>query len=115
MPLFTKRWDDPFPRRWLRLLITRYRPRGLPNHKSLERLDPNLGLQQRASCRRLRKAGLKIFLGRLPRCLPARNESQSAASQAGRAHKAGENESHSLLLAMHGESRCHRSLLKEAD
>jgi uncharacterized protein YeaO (DUF488 family) len=116
MSLFTKRWDDPVASNdGFRLLITRYRPRGLP--KSAETWDawnPNLGPSKELHAAAYGKCGLQISWD-VYRAAYLREMKSQANAIAELAARVKSGETITLLCSSQctRESRCHRSLLKE--
>jgi len=117
MPLRTKRWDDDVePDDGLRLLITRYRPRGLPKwaenwHDWWPELAPSKELHAGA----YGKGGLKISWPIYVRRFYAEMKSPDAQARLAELRaRLAKGETITLLCssACVRESRCHRSLLR---
>src|SRR4051794_38304406 len=116
MPIRTKRWDDPAePDDGFRLLICRYRPRGIA--KSAETWDawePNLGPSRDLHAGAYGKKGAmlswesyrKLFLNEM-------RQQTALIDQLAQRLAAGETITLLCSSACTRESRCHRSLLKE--
>lgn len=116
MPIRTRRWDDPpEPGDGYRLLVTRYRPRGLP--KTAETWDawqPDLGPSKDLHAAAYGKAGLKFHWDDYRRRYLAEMRQQTPAIRE-LAHRVAAGETITLLCSSQctRESRCHRSLLRE--
>lgn len=116
MPIFTKRWDDPIdPTDGTRILITRYRPRGLA--KSAERWSewlPDLGPSKELHAHAYGKRGVQIDWNTY-RTAYLREMLAQSATIAALAERVNAGETITLLCSSQceRESRCHRSLLKE--
>ena len=116
MPIKTKRWDDPRePDDGHRLLVCRYRPRGLA--KELETWDawePKLGPSVELHAGAYGKSGTSVPWEVYRRRYRTEMQKQKAliAALAGRV-KAGETITLLCSSSCTRESRCHRSLLKE--
>ena len=116
MAIRTKRWDDPRePEDGFRLLICRYRPRGVA--KSAETWDawePDLGPSRELHAGVYGKKGTKISWETYRKLYLS--EMRSRADLIDRlAQRVAAGEPITLLCssACERESRCHRSLLKE--
>src|SRR5581483_9185329 len=115
MPILTRRWNDPpFPDEGRRILITRYRPRGVS--KANETWDvwmPNLGPSKELHAAVYGKVGTGIswetYLGRYR----IEMKSQTDAIRE-LAEKVRQGETITLICSSQcdRESRCHRSVLK---
>ena len=117
MPLQTKRWNDPTDAAddGHRLLVTRYRPRGLA--KSAETWDawqPNLGPSKELHAAVYGKSGVPIPWETYRRRYLIEMKSQSAAIEE-LAKRVANGETITLLCSSQcvRESRCHRSLLRD--
>jgi uncharacterized protein YeaO (DUF488 family) len=116
MPIFTKRWDDPIePTDGTRILITRYRPRGLA--KSAETWTewlPDLGPSKDLHAHAYGKRGVEIDWNTY-RTAYLREMQQQTTAIAALAKRLAGGETITLLCSSQcvRESRCHRSLLKE--
>lgn len=118
MPIFTRRWDDPpEPTDGTRILITRYRPRGLK--KEFEtwsawypELAPSIELHAAAYGKNGLKIGWEIYRRRY---LAEMKSPDARARIAELAARLRNGETLTLLCssACTRESRCHRSLLAE--
>ena len=116
MPVRTKRWNDPAePDDGLRVLICRYRPRGV--RKQDEAWDmwyPNLG-----PSKTLHRAVYTEEASKLPwpqyrrRYLEEQRASGALIEELAKRVKSGETITLLCSSACVRESRCHRSLLKE--
>lgn len=117
MPVKTKRWDDPRESDdGYRLLVCRYRPRGLPKaDETWDAWDPGLGPSRELHAAAYGKGDLlklswetyraKYFREMLP-------QKEKIAALAARV-KSGQTVTLLCSSACIRESRCHRSLLKE--
>ena len=116
MPIRTRRWDDPSePGDGFRLLVTRYRPRGLPREaETWDAWNPNLGPSKHLHAAAYGKTGLKFHWEDYRRRYLAEMRSQTEAIRE-LAHRVKAGETITLLCSSQcvRESRCHRSLLKE--
>ena len=116
MPIRTKRWDDPRePDDGSRLLVTRYRPRGLPKaDETWDAWQPNLGPSKELHAAAYGKAGLKFHWDDYRRRYLAEMRMQTATIEE-LAKRVASGESITLLCSSQcvRESRCHRSLLRE--
>ena len=116
MPLTTKRWDDPVdPGDGLRILVSRYRPRGL--RRSDETWDewiPQLGPSPALHARFYGKAGIAIGWSTYQREYLREMRGQQAiiTDLAARVAR-GERITLLCSTACVHESRCHRSLLRD--
>src|SRR5436190_2026030 len=116
MPIRTRRWNDPVEEGdGTRLLICRYRPRGVA--KSAETWDawrPELGPSRELHAAVYGKAGFVLPWERYRRRYLAEMKGQTAAiAELARRVAAGETITLLCSSACVRESRCHRSLLKE--
>jgi uncharacterized protein YeaO (DUF488 family) len=116
MPIRTRRWDDPSePDDGFRLLVTRYRPRGLPREaETWDAWNPHLGPSRELHAAAYGKTGLKFHWEDYRRRYLAEMRSQTEAIRE-LAHRVAGGETITLLCSSQcvRESRCHRSLLKE--
>ena len=116
MPIRTKRWDDPRdPEDGFRLLVCRYRPRGLPKaEETWDHWQPELGPSRALHAAFYGKDRLPTswaeYRQRYLREMLAQKE--AIASLAAR-HQAGETITLLCSSECKREARCHRSLLKE--
>ena len=116
MPLKTKRWNDPIERDdGHRLLVTRYRPRGLPKsdetwHAWEKDLAPSIELHAAAYGKGERlMLSWDIYRQRyLKEMLAQKSKIQALAERI----KAGETITLLCSAQCTREERCHRSLLK---
>jgi uncharacterized protein YeaO (DUF488 family) len=116
MPIRTKRWDDPKdPDDGFRLLVTRYRPRGLPKaDETWDAWQPNLGPSRELHAAVYGKRGLAIGWTDYRRRYWAEMRTQTAAIEE-LARRVAAGETITLLCSSQcvRESRCHRSLLRD--
>lgn len=116
MPIRTKRWDDPRePDDGHRLLVTRYRPRGLPkDQETWDAWQPDLGPSRELHAAAYGKAGLKFHWDDYKRRYLAEMKGQVPVIEA-LAKRVAAGETITLLCSSQctRESRCHRSLLRE--
>ena len=117
MPIKTKRWDDPTdPDDGFRLLICRYRPRGLPKaDETWDAWNPDLGPSKELHAAVYGKAGrTQLTWDVYRRRYLTEMRNQTAAIEE-LAKRAAAGETITLLCSSQcvRESRCHRSLLKE--
>ena len=116
MPIRTRRWDDPRePDDGLRLLITRYRPRGLPREaETWDAWQPSLGPSKALHAAAYGKTGIKIPWETYRRRYLVEMRSQTEAiTDLARHVAAGQTLTLLCSSACVRESRCHRSLLRE--
>lgn len=116
MPIRTKQWDDPRePADGFRLLVSRYRPRGLPKaDETWDNWSPDLGPSKELHAAFYGKDGVPVNwpLYRNRYRLEMRQQRDAIAKLADRS-RAGETITLLCSSACTRESRCHRSLLKE--
>ena len=116
MPIKTKRWDDPREADdGFRLLVTRYRPRGLPkDQETWDAWQPHLGPSKELHAAAYGKAGLKFHWDDYRRRYLAEMRTHGAAIEE-LAMRVAAGETITLLCSSQcvRESRCHRSLLRE--
>jgi len=117
MPIKTKRWDDPKNADdGFRLLVCRYRPRGLPkSDETWDAWNPNLGPSKELHAAVYGKKGrLSITWDVYRRRYLTEMRGQTAAIEE-LAERVAAGETITLLCSSQcvRESRCHRSLLKE--
>jgi uncharacterized protein YeaO (DUF488 family) len=116
MVIRTKRWNDPREADdGFRLLITRYRPRGLRKEdETWDAWNPDLGPSKDLLAHFKGKVGEGIDWSTYRRLylVEMRKHRDAIAELAGRA-KAGETITLLCSSSCMRESRCHRSLLKE--
>jgi len=116
MPIYTRRWDDP-PREGegLKILVTRYRPRGLAKaDETWDQLMPNLGPSTQLHAAVYGKTGTgmqwPVYRARyLSEMLSQRRAIHDLA------RRVANGETLTLLCSSQctRESRCHRSLPRE--
>lgn len=116
MPIRTKRWDEPRePEDGLRILVTRFRPRGLPKEQETwdvwrKNLAPSPELVKAYREKDAKSLNWQVYRSRY---LQEMKEQAEAIDQLAHAAAAG----HTLTLLCSSscfrENRCHRSLLKE--
>ena len=116
MPIKTKRWNDPVePDDGFRLLVTRYRPRGVSKaDETWDQWRPQLGPDRDLHAAVYGKHGSPIPWPQYRRRYleQQRQNTELIASLAQRI-RAGETITLLCSSACVRESRCHRSLLKE--
>ena len=116
MPIKTKRWDDPAePNDGFRLLITRYRPRGVSKEQETwDEWQPRFG-----PGKELHRAVYTDGSSPIPwpqyrrQYLQEQRPNAEAIANLARRVAAGETITLLCSSACVRESRCHRSLLKE--
>jgi uncharacterized protein YeaO (DUF488 family) len=116
MPLKTKRWDDPAePDDGFRLLVTRYRPRGVSKaDETWDAWQPALG-----PTKELHRAVYTTSSTPIPwpqyrrRYLEEQRDNQDAIEALARRVAAGETITLLCSTACVREARCHRSILRE--
>jgi len=116
MPVLTRRWNDPQgPRDGYRVLICRYRPRGVSkSEETWDAWDPSFG-----PSKELHAAVYTPSASPIPWALYRRRYLEEQRSNRDRiaqlAKRVRDGETITLLCssACDRESRCHRSLLKE--
>lgn len=116
MPIRTKRWDDPRESDdGFRLLVCRYRPRGLPKaEETWDEWNADLGPSKELHAAAYGKKGLKFTWDDYRRRYLAEMKAQTAAIEELAARvRAGETITLLCSSSCDRESRCHRSLLKE--
>jgi uncharacterized protein YeaO (DUF488 family) len=116
MPIRTKRWDDPREAEdGFRLLVCRYRPRGLPKaDETWDAWNAHLGPSKELHAAAYGKKGLKFTWDDYRRRYLAEMKSQTAAiDELAKRARAGETITLLCSSSCDRESRCHRSLLKE--
>ena len=116
MPIRTKQWNDPRePDDGHRLLVSRYRPRGVAKvDETWDAWAPDLGPSQALHAAFYGKGGVPVNwpVYRNRYLLEMRKQREAIASLAERS-RAGETITLLCSSACTRESRCHRSLLKE--
>ena len=116
MSIRTKRWGDlREPDDGFRLLVTRYRPRGLPkSEETWDAWQPNLGPSRELHAAAYGTAGLKFHWDDYRRRYLAEMRSQTAAiDELARRVAAGETITLLCASTCTREARCHRSILRE--
>jgi|SRR6185437_9716519 len=116
MPIRTKCWDDPKdPADGFRLLVCRYRPRGLPkSNETWDDWNADLGPSKELHAAAYGKNGLKFNWDDYRRRYLMEMKSQSAPiSELARRVASGETITQLCSSSCVRESRCHRSLLAE--
>jgi len=116
MPIRTRRWDDPVEEGdGLRLLVTRYRPRGVKKEEETwNQWMPNLGPSKELHAAVYGKSGLPIGWEIYKRRYLAEMKGQrEAIAELAKKVKSGETITLLCSSACVRESRCHRSLLRE--
>ena len=118
MPIKTKRWDDPREADdGFRLLVCRYRPRGLPKaEETWDDWNADLGPSKELHAAAYGKKGLKFNWDDYRRRYLAEMKAPNrVAAIEELAQRVASGETITLLCssACERESRCHRSLLKE--
>ena len=115
-PILTRRWNDPpWPDEGFRLLVTRYRPRGVSrSEETWDAWNPNLAPSVKLHAAAYGKGVLKIPWAtyRAQYRLEMRQQKPGIEALARRV-AAGEQITLICSSACDRESRCHRSLLKE--
>lgn len=117
MPVKTKRWNDRRdPDDGLRILICRYRPRGLPkSEETWDQWRPELGPSRELHAAVYGKGGRPPIPWSTYRNLYLREMRAQSAAIAELARRAERGQTLTLLCssACQREDRCHRSLLKK--
>jgi len=120
MKLYTKRWNDPKdPGDGLRILITRYRPRGLPKSEEtwdawMKELAPSA--EQLAGYQGKSRTAKLTWEGYRAAYLREMRGSEASQERIGElARRVADGEAITLLCssACVREARCHRSLLRD--
>lgn len=116
MPVRTKRWNDPRESAdGFRLLVARYRPRGVAKaDETWDAWEPDLGPTRQLHAAVYGKGGVPLSWAvyRKRYLLEMRKQREKIADLAKRS-RAGETITLLCSSACTRESRCHRSLLKE--
>ncbi len=116
MPIKTKQWNDPVePDDGFRLLVSRYRPRGLAKaDETWDAWEPDLGPTKELHAAFYGKNGVPVnwtlYRGRYQLEMQKQREKIAELSKRSRA---GETITLLCSSACTRESRCHRSVLKE--
>lgn len=116
MPLYTKRWDDPKEAAdGFRLLVTRYRPRGVSKaDETWDQWLPALGPDKSLHAAVYTETSSKIPWPTYRRhYLEQQKKNQQMIADLARRVAAGETITLLCSSACVRESRCHRSILKE--
>ena len=116
MPLKTKRWDDPVePDDGFRLLVTRYRPRGLSKEgETWVHWDPSLAPSKELHRAVYPKSGAPIPWPQYRRrYLDEQRRNKPTIQDLARRVRSGETITLLCSSACVRESRCHRSILRE--
>ena len=116
MPIRTKRWNDPIdPDDGTRILITRYRPRGVAKaDETWTEWHPNLGPSKELHAAAYGKERLQIdWAVYRSAYLKEMAHQKDAITRLAQRVAAGETITLLCSSACERESRCHRSLLKE--
>jgi len=116
MPIKTKRWNDPAePDDGFRLLVCRYRPRGLPKEQETwDQWLPALGPSRELHAAFYGKNRLPASWGEYrPRYLKEMLAQKAAIATLAERDRAGETITLLCSAECTREARCHRSLLKE--
>jgi uncharacterized protein YeaO (DUF488 family) len=116
MPVRTKRWNDPKePDDGLRILITRYRPRGLPKaEETWDQWRPNLGPSKELLAAFQGKGRTKLpWSSYRTQCLIEMRSQKEAIDELVRRVAAGETITLLCSSSCVDERRCHRKLLRE--
>ena len=116
MPIKTKRWDDPVePDDGFRLLVTRYRPRGIAREaETWDEWRPELG-----PSKELHRAVYTESSTPIPwplyrrRYLEEQRKNQAVILELARRVQGGETVTLLCSSACVREARCHRSILRE--
>src|SRR4051812_37066188 len=117
MPIKTKRWNDPTdPDDGFRLLITRYRPRGVS--KSAETWDawqPRFGPSRELLAQFKTKDGSPIQWAQYRKryLMEQKRDNSEGIEELAQRVKSGETITLLCSSSCTRESRCHRSLLRE--
>ena len=116
MAIKTKRWDDPREDDdGFRVLVCRYRPRGLPkSEETWDAWEPDLGPTKELHAAAYGKGGVPLNwpLYRSSYLKEMRRQQEKITELAKRS-QAGETVTLLCSSSCTRESRCHRSLLKE--
>ena len=115
-PIKTRRWNDPEERdEGFRLLVTRYRPRGVAKaNETWDAWEPELGPSVQLHAAAYGKGVLMIpWATYRSRYLLEMRKQKAAIDDLARRVASGEQITLLCSSACERESRCHRSLLKE--
>jgi uncharacterized protein YeaO (DUF488 family) len=116
MPIKTRRWNDPPDNdEGYRLLVTRYRPRGVAKaDETWDAWEPNLGPSSELHAVAYGKGGVPLnWPAYRNRYLLEMRQQRDRIAELARRTAAGETITLLCSSACTRESRCHRSLLKE--
>ena len=116
MPIRTKRWNDPrLPDDGLRLLVTRYRPRGVKKaDETWDAWEPDLGPSVELHAAAYGKGVLEIpWPTYRSRYLLEMRKQRPKIEELAQRVAAGEQITLLCSSACVRESRCHRSILKD--
>jgi uncharacterized protein YeaO (DUF488 family) len=116
MPILTKRWDDPKePGDGWRVLVCRYRPRGVrKEEETWDQWRPELGPSKELHALVYGKVGAPISWSTYrAQYVREMREQKEAIVELARRAAAGETITLLCSSACVDERRCHRSLLKE--
>jgi len=116
MPIRTRRWDYPKEEGdGLRLLVTRYRPRGLAKaDETWDQWMPNLGPSKELHAAAYAKVGMGIpWATYRARYLVEMRPQREAIAELAKRVAAGETITLLCSSQCDREARCHRSILKE--
>ena len=116
MAIYTKRWDDPIDSSdGTRILVTRYRPRGLPkSEETWSEWIADLGPSKELHAAAYGKNGVEILWDTYRTAyLREMNAQVDRIDALAERVKAGETITLLCSSQCRRESRCHRSLLKE--
>ena len=117
MPIHTRRWDDPpGPDEGVKILVTRYRPRGLPKgQETWDRWQPDLAPSKALHAAAYAKNG-SLGIAWTNYCARYRTEMRAqiaAIEELAALVRAGGTITLLCSSQCDRESRCHRSLLRE--
>ena len=115
-PIKTRRWNDPpAPNEGFRLLVTRYRPRGVAkSDETWDAWEPHLGPSVQLHAAAYGKGVLSIpWATYRSRYLLEMRKQKASIDALARRVASGEQITLLCSSACDRESRCHRSLLKE--
>jgi uncharacterized protein YeaO (DUF488 family) len=116
MPIKTKRWNDPAePEDGFRLLVCRFRPRGLPKEKETwDAWEPDLGPSKELHAAVYGKGTVPLdWAAYRARYLTEMRRQRAKIGELAKRSQAGETITLLCSSACERESRCHRSLLKD--
>jgi len=116
MPVRTKRWNDPIePDDGFRLLITRYRPRGVSKaDETWQQWNPKLGpSKELLAAFRTASASWLPWSSYRARYTNEQRANRGLIDQLAARSKSGETITLLCASSCDRESRCHRSILRE--